>query len=233
MPAYNQPSDRVLSIYLTLTEYPILSTRIRHIMRKQLFARGILSREAFDAEARQKAIQSQLREGLHNPYGEEAAEIWEDRLRIVRDHMTDFYFAYNLPYEDFEKIVRQAISEQGESPDLITFNPELAPQDMVFQQAEEIERMPAAKRKDFEARLQEIKAVLIRTMISDQLAYLNIARRWFTVKDLKDIYLRKIGYGKIGGKAAGMMLAYRILKDAAPPDVREVGAHPRFILPGL
>lgn len=221
MPAYNHPSDRVLSIYLTLTEYPILSTRIRHIMRKQLFARGILSREAFDAEARQKAIQSQFREGLHDPYGEEAAETWGERLRIVRDHMTDFYFAYNLPYEDFEKIVRLAISERGEIPNLITFNPELAPQDMVFQQAEDIERMPAARRKSFEARLQEIKAVLIRTMISDQLAYLNIARKWFTVADLKDIYLRKVGYGKIGGKSAGMMLAYRILKDAAPPEVRE------------
>jgi hypothetical protein len=221
MPAYNHPSDRVLSIYLTLTEYPILSTRIRHIMRKQLFARGILSREAFDAEARQKAIQSQFKEGLHDPYGEEAADTWGERLRIVRDHMTDFYFAYNLPYEDFEKIVRLAISERGEIPNLITFNPELAPQDMVFQQAEDIERMPAAKRKSFEARLQEIKAVLIRTMISDQLAYLNIARKWFTVADLKDIYLRKVGYGKIGGKSAGMMLAYRILKEAAPPEVRE------------
>ena len=219
MPNYNQPSNRVLSIYLTLTEYPILSTRIRHIMRKQLFARGVLAREAFDAEARQKAIQSQFREGLRDPYGEEAEDTWGERLRTVRDHLTDFYFAYNLPYEDFEKIIRQAISERGETPDLITFNPELAPQDMVFQQAEDIERMPPDKRKDYEARLQEIKAVLIRTMISDQLAYLNIARKWFTVADLKDIYVRKIGYGKIGGKSAGMMLAYRILKDAAPPDV--------------
>jgi hypothetical protein len=221
MPAYKRPSDRVLSIYLTLTEYPVLSARIRHNMRRQLFARGILTREAFDSEARQKAIQSQFREGLHDPYGEEAAETWGERLRIVRDHLTDFYFAYNLPYEDFEKIVRLAISEQGETPDMITFNPELAPQDMLFQQAEDIERMPAGKRKSFEARLQEIKAVLIRTMISDQLAYLNIARKWFTVADLKDIYLRKIGYGKIGGKSAGMMLAYRILREAAPPEVQE------------
>ena len=222
MPATNQPSNRALSIYLTLTEYPILSARIRHIMRKQLFARGILTREAFDAEARQKAIHSQFREGLHDPYGEEAAETWGERLRVVRDHLTDFYFAYNLPYEDFEKIVRQAISEHGDTPDLITFNPELAPQDMVFQQAEDIERMPAAKRKRFAARLQEIKAVLIRTMISDQLAYLNIARKWFTVSDLREIYLRKIGYGKIGGKSAGMMLAYRILKEAAPTELREI-----------
>ncbi len=221
MPSHNQPSDRVLSIYLTLTEYPVLSTRIRHNMRRQLFARGILTREAFDSEARQKAMQSQYREGLHDPVGEETAETWAERLKIVRDHMTDFYYAYNLPYEDFEKLVRQAISERGKTPDLITFNPELAPQDMLFQQAEEIERMPVGKRESFEARLQEIKSVLIRTMISDQLAYLNIARKWFTVADLKDIYLRKIGYGKIGGKSAGMMLAYRILKEAAPSEIQE------------
>ncbi len=214
-------SDRILSIYLTLSEYPILSSRIRHIMRKQLFARGILTREAFDAEARQQAIQSQFREGLRDPYGEEPADLWNERLRRVRDHLTDFYFAYNLPYEDFEKIVRQAFSERGETPDVITFNPELAPQDMLFQQAEEIENMPLAKRKPFEARLQEIKVVLIRTMISDQLAYMNIARKWFTVADLRNIYQRKIGYGKIGGKSAGMLLAYRILREAAPVDVRE------------
>ncbi len=221
MPVYNRSSDRVLSIYLTLTEYPVLSVRIRHIMRKQIFARGIITREAFDSEARQKAMQSQFREGLHDPYGEETAETWAERLKSVRDHMTDFYFAYNFPYEDFEQIVRLAISERGKTPDLITFNPELAPQDMLFQQAEEIERMPVGKRKSFEARLQEIKAVLIRTMISDQLAYLNIARKWFTMADLRDIYQRKIGYGKIGGKSAGMMLAYRILREAAPLEVQE------------
>ena len=220
MSTHSHPSDRVLGIYLTLTEYPTLSARIRHIMRKQIFARGILTREAFDTEARHKAIQSQFREGLRDPYGEEAVETWEERLRVVRDHLTDFYFAYNLPYEDFEEIIRMAVSERGEIPDLITFNPELAPQDMLFQQAEDIERMSSVKRKSYEARLQEIKSVLIRTMISDQLAYVNIARRWFKVGDLKEIYLRKIGYGKIGGKSAGMMLAYRILCEAASPDVR-------------
>ncbi len=216
------PSDHVLTITLALNQYPILSARIRHIMRKQLFARGVLTRETFDAEARQKAIESQAREGLRDPYGQEPVDIWEERLRRMRDSLTDFYFAYNLPYEDFEQIVRQAVSERGETPDLITFNPELAPQDMLFEQAENIESLPATKRKKYKARLQEIKVVLIRTMISDQLAYLNIARNWFSVDDLKEIRRRKIGYGKIGGKSAGMMLAYRILNEAAPHEVREV-----------
>jgi hypothetical protein len=74
-----------------------------------------------------------------------------------------------------------------------------------------IERMPEPERAQAEARLQEIKVVLIRTMISDQLAYVKIAKEWFTISDLAEIRNRKIGHGKIGGKSAGMLLAARIL----------------------
>jgi len=69
--------------------------------------------------------------------------------------------------------------------------------------------------------LQEIKVVLIRTMISDQLAYINIAKQWFRVKDLQSIRKRKIGQGKIGGKSAGMLLAARILAEVAPENIRK------------
>jgi hypothetical protein len=214
--------DRVLSIYLTLNQYPILSARIRARMREEIFGRGIITPEAFEEEVRQKAIESQKREGLQAPYFEEPAAIWEMRLERIRAYLTDFYFAYNLPYEEFEAIVRQAISERShERPDLITFNPELAPQDMLFAQAEAIEAMPAKERARYEARLQEIKAVLIRTMISDQLAYINLARRWFKVADLKEIRNRKIGQGKIGGKAAGMLLAARILQEVGGEELHQ------------
>jgi hypothetical protein len=216
------PSERVLDVYLTIRQYPILRDRIRARMRRELFDRGIVTPEAFEADVKEKAIQSQIREGLHNPYEEETDEIWEKRLHRVRDALTDFYFGYNLLHEDFERIIKEILGERGETPDMITFNPELAPQDMLFAQAESIERLPASERKTFEARLQEIKVVLIRTMISDQLAYLNIARQWFTIGDLKEIRKRRIGYGKIGGKSAGMMLALSILRDAAPPEVRNM-----------
>ncbi|MCX6036249.1 MAG: hypothetical protein NTV38_14970, partial [Chloroflexi bacterium] len=221
MPASTHSSDRTLDIYLIIRQYPILRTRIRARMRRELFERGIVTPEAFETDVREKAVQSQAREGLHDPYAEEAYDMWEKRLERVRDTQTDFYFAYNLLYEDFERIVKEILAERGETPDLITFNPELAPQDMLFEQAEYIEHLPAARRKKLEARLQEIKVVLIRTMISDQLAYLNIARKWFTVEDLKEIRQRKTGYGKIGWKSAGMMLAYRILRDMTPPEVQK------------
>lgn len=220
-------SDRVLNIYLALNEYPILSARIRARMRRELFARGILQPEAFEAEVREKALASQQREGLHDPYAEESAEVWELRLARVRDTLTDFFFAHNLPYEDFQALVREVLSERGsETPDFVWFNPELAPQDMLFEQAGLIEHMPPAERERYEARLQEIKVVLIRTMVSDHLAYLKIARQWFTVDDLREIRRRKIGGGKIGGKSAGMLLAARILQEVAPPEVRAVLSTP-------
>jgi hypothetical protein len=215
-------SDSVLNIYLTLTQYPVLSGRIRSHMRHELFSRGIISQEDFEAEARQKAIDSQGREGLYNPYAEESSEVWEMRLGRIRDALTDFYFAYNLPYQDFQSIVQKILTERGShESDFVWFNPELAPQDMLFEQARMIARMPEEERTKYRARLQEIKVVLIRTMVSDQLAYIKLARKWFKVADLDEIRRRKIGMGKVGGKAAGMLLAMRILKETAPPEIRD------------
>ncbi|MBI2333360.1 MAG: hypothetical protein HYU84_14590 [Chloroflexi bacterium] len=219
--------DNVLRILLSLSQYPILSSRIRHQMRKTLYSRGIVRKEVFEEEVKRKAVESQTLEGIQDPLTEESNEVWLMRLTRVKDSLTDFYFAYNLPYSEFEDLVRNVLAERGNiDSDFVWVNPELAPQELLFEQAEMIESMPDADQEKYEARLQAIIAVLIRTMISDQLKYIKIARQWFTVEDLREINRRKIGGGKIGGKAAGMLLAMRILKETAPPAIRD-----RFRLP--
>jgi hypothetical protein len=214
-------TDRVLRIYTALAQYPILRVRMRARMRRELFERGVITPQQFEAEVRDRAIESQAREGLHNPFQEEPVEVWETRQERIRSHLTDFYFAYNLPYELFEQIVRDVLAERGAQADdlLVAFNPELAPLNMLFDQAQAIDKLPADEHQRAEARQREIKVVLIRRMISDQLAYINIARDWFTVADLAEIKKRKIGEGKIGGKAAGMLLALRILSEVAGEEV--------------
>ncbi len=214
-------SERTLNIYLALAQYPILCTKIRSRMRRELFARGVIDPQAFEAEVREKAIRSQALEGVNNPFTEEPSDVWDLRMMRVRDNLTDFYFAYNLPYELFEQLVREVLSERGMRQELqVSFNPELAPQGMLFEQAKIIEKLPPEERSQVEARLQEIKVVLIRTLISDQLAYVNIAKDWFTIADLAKIRDRKIGQGKIGGKSAGMLLAARILNEAGDEEIR-------------
>jgi hypothetical protein len=213
--------DPAFRIYLALAQYPILKGRIRMKMQCELISRGIISQIELDNQVREQALRSQEREGLMDPYGEEPAEVWSLRMARVRDQIIDLYFANNLPFEYFEEIARKTLAEHGaESDDLLqSFNPELAPMDMLFDHALAIKNMPLEERKRYSARLQEIKVVLIRMMISDQLAYVNIAKQWFTIDDLLNIRQRKIGAGKVGGKAAGMLLAQRILNELGEEDI--------------
>jgi hypothetical protein len=113
------------------------------------------------------------------------------------------------------------IRPKYQAPDerILTFNPELAPEEMILEEALAIEKMPLAQQISLEPRLQEEKVVLIRKIISDQLAYISIAKDWLTIEDLIKIRRRKIGNGKIGGKAAGLVLAASILKQVADEEI--------------
>ena len=217
----HKTSERLLNIFLTLGQYPILKDRIRELMRKELFERDIINPQEFERRVKANAIQSQEREGLLNPQYEESEETWERRIETVRDQLTDVTFSLQFPFENFETLVNIVLSERGVSEQDLTLslNPELASRDLVFQQAKTIEAMPPEERKKYEPRLEESRVVIIRSMISDQLQYINIAKDWFTVTDLEEIRRHKIGAGRIGGKAAGMLLAHSILKKTVSEDV--------------
>ena len=73
----------------------------------------MITQQAFEAEVREKAIRSQAQEGLHDPFFEEPSDVWEVRLMRMRDHLTDFYFGYNLAFDLFESIIRDTLSERG------------------------------------------------------------------------------------------------------------------------
>ena len=219
---------KVLTLYLSLGQYPTLAPRIRERMRLELFSRGIIDQDDFEAEVVEKAIQSQVREGLADPLNEETSELWEQRVSIVRDDLTDFYFAYNLPHERFEELVKETLSSRlPRDQILLSIHPELAPWDMLFAQGEAFENLPPEERARVEHHLMEIKVVLIKAMISDHLEYLAIARDWFDISDLQFIRGRRIGRGKIGGKAAGVMLAEAILRKSSSTEFQERLATPR------
>ena len=218
-PSFADPTFR---IYLTLVHYPILRTRIRARMQEELHKRGVISESEFHQQVREQAIESQMREGLQDPFGEEPSDVWRTRMKRVRTYLIDLYFSQNLSYELFEDIVHQVLEERGaaEGDWLTTFNAELAPQELLFEQAIQISKLPADQRPRYEARLRELIVVMIRNMISDQLAYIKIAKNWFKLEDLIEVREHKIGKGKIGGKAAGMLLAKCILMELADEDIR-------------
>jgi hypothetical protein len=217
---------KVLQIYLEISRYPILASTIRERMRSELYSRGIISPMDFEQEVKSKAIQSQRREGLRDPVVEESEDAWQRRLAHFRDNLTDFYFAHNLPHVLFENIVRGVLEKRIPRDDIfLTFNPELAPWDLLFARGEAYEAMPDEQRARVTHHLREIVVVLTKGLISDQLGFVGIAKDLFTVADLHAIRRRRIGRGKIGGKAAGMMLAYKILGLAESNQVMDLKSH--------
>jgi len=163
-------------------------------------------------------VLSQQREGMLDSQQNEEASQWDLRFHRVQRTLTDFYFAYNLPLEILHNIIDGLLAERhnGDSPELrLRFNPELAPLEMVLKQAEKYEALPEQQRHSVDHHLQELRVVLLKSMISDQLAFIHIARQWFTAADFNYVLEHRIGTGKIGGKAAGMLLAYKILQNTA------------------
>ncbi len=217
---------KVLQLYLEISQYPALAPVIRKRMRGELFRRGIVSNADLEQEAKHKALLSQKREGLAGPFVQEKEDMWQQRLAHFRDNLTDFYFAQNLPLSLFEEIVRDVLARRMAPDDvLLTFNPEMAPWEMLVAQAEAYEALPPEKQTRVEHHLQEIKVVLIKGLISDHLGFVGIAKNLFTTADLKTIHRRRIGRGKIGGKAAGMMLAWKMLNLAESNEEMDVGSH--------
>jgi hypothetical protein len=207
-----------IDTYVKLAQYPLLADRIRGRMREELFQRGVISKEALDAEVRENAIESQKREGLLDPFSQEEANIWQKRKERIRDYLTDAYFAFNLGSTLLEQLIAEVLSDQPSPIDssTLTFNPEIAPWDLLFRQGELYEQLPEAEQEAIDHHLEEIKVVLIKRLISDQLPYIGVAKKIFSIADLRRIYRRRIGAGKIGGKSAGLLLAWRILQQPDP-----------------
>ncbi len=203
-----------IDIYIKLAQYPILAARIRRRMREELFNYGNVDPVIFDQAIKTKALESQQREGLNDPFGKEPAHTWQLRNERIRNFQTDASFANHLGVTRLEQIIKEVLSSQP-SPtgnDELTFNPEIAPWELLFRQGEVYEALPPPEQKKIKHHLQEIKVVLIKGMISDQLRYIGVAKKVLTIADLRYIYRHRIGGGKIGGKAAGLILAWRILK---------------------
>jgi hypothetical protein len=217
---------KIQGVQLELAQYPLLARKMRKLMRQELFEKGIIAPEDFEAEVEAKAIASQQREGVTE---REPVGVWNERLTIVRDQLTDFYFAYNIPPPRLEEIVQSVLSGRVPEPELelaLTFNPELAPWDLLIARGEEYESLPPEQRDRVQHHLREIIVVLLKRIVSDQLAYVGIAKELFTIQDLKQIWQHRIGHGRIGGKAAGMLLAHKIAQlpptgDEGEMDVRE------------
>ena len=205
----NYPVERAFIISRMINRYPVLADAVRKKMRKILERDGIISREKIVEEAKLKAMADQRREGLTDPINQESAEKWEARVREHVKQLTDFYFALHYSLEDALNILEDVKMTNLQLQEL------LENEEVSFELMKRIEELK--KTKDYagfekDSDVEHLKVNVIRNFISEKLEFISVAKKYFSFDDLQEIKARIIGSGKIGGKSAGLLLAYSILK---------------------
>ncbi len=209
------PVERAFIISRMILKYPVLADLIRKKMRKILEKDGIVTREKIAEEARLKAMADQRREGLTDPINQESAEKWESRVREHIKQLTDYYFALHYSVEDALNIIEDVKMTNLQLQELLE-NEEVSFE--LMRRIEELKKTKDYKGLEKEPDVEHVKVNIIRNFISEKLEFISVAKKYFSFADLQEIKARIIGSGKIGGKSAGLLLAYSILKKQMEKD---------------
>ena len=212
----------LLTIQSTLSQYPILSEKIENEMYNRLVLDGYISVSSFTEKIRDFALLTQKREGLQNPFAQEAPLVWEKRLDRVQSMMVQQEFAQRYPLSVFNTILDNVLKDPSATgkPVFMWHNIQHATIETIIEQALAIEHLPMSDRKSFEPQLMAAKVTLIRKLLSNRIPYITVAKEVFSIHDLLEINRRRIGRGLIGSKAAELLLSNRILHNSEDADIR-------------
>ena len=211
----------LLTIQSTLSQYPILSEKIENEMYNRLVQDGYISVSSFTEKVRDFALLTQKREGLQNPFAQEAPLIWEKRLARVQSMMIQQEFAHRYSLDIFNMILEGILKDPASgTPSFMWHNIQHATIETIFEQALAIEHLPSPEREAYKPQLMSAKVTLIRKLLSNKIPYITVAKEVFSIHDLLEINRRRIGHGLIGSKAAEMLLANRILHNSEDADIR-------------
>lgn len=202
-------ADR-LDEYLTL--YPHLVDRILRQLLIELHERGAISIEKIYDEARESAGNVEQNSGNPNvaeaPRGDQRERDYvnqctrESAGRHFTPHEIDEIVNLALKREEADKL--RAIVSLGS----VSFR-------LLSETIRRFCSLPEGETQLSPDEAMGVRVGLIRHLISDQLEFIAIAKQHLRIRDFEDIVSRIIGaesgMGRIGGKASGMFLAYRIV----------------------
>ena len=224
MPERITPADR-LDEHLTLN--PNLVDRILRQLLVALHERGVVTIDQVYDEARMAA--GNIERGGSwsgvNPNVVEAPR-GDSRERDLVNEATRRYAAQHFTPHEIDDIVNLALKrEEAEKLRAIVTLGSLSFRLL----ADTVRRFCALPEGESQLTPDEamgIRVGLIRHLISDQLEFIAVAKKFLRIRDIEEIINRSIGaeasLGRIGGKAAGMFLASRIIVGPKQKPIDEI-----------
>jgi hypothetical protein len=193
---------RAFRLYDKILRFPRLRKEIHELFLSALCKHGIVCRESI----RQDALK-QL-----DFLGEPATE---QTIAEVIDILTDIYFARHCTWEEIENYINLARKRYSFQSLNRLMNSEGVTSSQIREAVREFCAIPKGTLYITPGEATGVRVGLLSRFISDQLTFLAVAKNHITIRDMDELMDRIIWNprrgGRIGGKSAGVFLAYKII----------------------
>lgn len=202
-------------LFRKMNQYPNLTGLMYSIFMEVLEERGIILRE----KLYQEALEALKADGLPD------TEI--TRQEYV-EGLIGYYSATHLSDNEIENYINLARKKDKCQKLSFAVNQEQATSLEIYNALREFCEIPKGEVYISREEAEGIRVALIKHYISNQLPFISLAKNYITIRDIDDFlqhtrWSRK-SPGKLGGKAAGMILAQKILLpvlDKRDPELEE------------
>ncbi len=207
--------DTEATLRHALLASPELADRIARQLLIVLHSEGLVSIDAVYDEVRAKAGEAAAGPADDNPNRPGAAPWSVTDREAVREAVVRHATALLDPERVQAVIDAVRRREEADGLESIASLPDVS-FDVLASTVRRFCRLPRGDDRLAPAQTTQLRVALIRSFISDQLEFIAVAKNYLRVTDFEWILDRVIGpakgQGRIGGKAAGMFLGYRILQ---------------------
>ncbi|HSB79327.1 MAG TPA: PEP/pyruvate-binding domain-containing protein [Candidatus Methylomirabilis sp.] len=185
-----------------MSQYPNLTGLMRSIFMEVLEQRGIVSRDRLSA----RALEEMQKDGV---------PATESNLQEYTEALIDDYVAHSLTSNDIENYINLARKKDNAQNLSMLANRDQATSEEIVAALREFCDIPKGEVFISVEEAEGIRVALISRFISNQLPFISLAKNYITIRDtdaiLQNTLFSRERPGKLGGKAAGMILAHKIL----------------------
>ena len=193
---------RAYRMYRKMMRHPHLTEAMREIFRSVL-----LEKSSLDAEQIRKDAEKAIQTGHMDPTLE--------NLREYMDTTVDLALVRHFDDEEIDQYINLARKEDRLQNLIKVVNTEGATSLRIKRALREFCEIPEGNTFVPPSEAEGVRVALIHHFISNQLPFMGIAKHHITIRDIDEIvehsYWSPRYPGRIGGKAAGLVLAYRVI----------------------